>query len=1096
MRRLYVYVLCSILIVSSLFTRVHAAGKNEYITDESVDNTQTLEDDLSGYGMGALPSDMDISDPITTDMNKTVKGVLRSTYLPQSYDARNEGYVTSVKNQGQFGCCWAFASVAAMESSLIKSGLAMEDIDMSELHMIYFMYSQNIDEKGRISGDRNYVSTDGGVTPTTNFTEMANAGGYIDGMGWQAANWVGPCEEDGSDYTTSANNSNYSINSDKCFSSQYHVKNVRFCNFNEDNIAAVKELIYQYGGVAADFYCEQTTVSNGNSQYFNTVNGTRNYYNPNGRNNDPTHAIEVVGWDDSYPKENFKTTPESDGAWLVKNSWGSSSENDGYIWLSYYDVGTGAEAVAYEFEKAEQGENIYQYDGSDISKFRRGYPDSSGYYIALFTADADSTEDVEIIDRVGVGTDANAEYTISVLLNPVIKNGKLESYDECGVTECKTTYAGYYVQELEQEVAVENGKQFAICIKTEPGTMIYASREYINDNRTMGTIENYEEGQYYSGFSLNSLTSPSCSYSIKAFSDSSYTAITGITLSKTSLEMNWGDESSNTADINAILTPENAAPAVTWKSSDSDIVSVEPMNKGKAAKLTAHTDGTCTITASSYDGNIMAQCTVTVHNSLEDDYIVKTKKSGSLYWNIDSKGVLSVWGQGNYGDDCVVESNGSGEVTYGPGWLDYADKIVSAKVDVQGITNMKRMFYGCNRLKDITFDGSDTSNVSSMFCMFENCNSLETVDFKNFSTTGCYDMGGMFVYCTSLKSIDLSGFSTNKVLSVSSMFFDCDKLERLDISNFDMSNVNEKYVGGFIDYCISLNYLKVPKGMPSGIKLPVRGSYYWENESGNECTQISSGLDKVMVYRKLQKEVHNYGKIVYTWSSDCKTCTATVKCTNSGCNDVITETVNTVGKVTKAATYTSKGETTYTAIFNSAIFSTQTKTIADIDVLTVPPTPTEDTPSPEQPADKKVEIKGTSVAKSAYKNDTTITEVKIGNKTKTIGNNAFAGCSNLSKVTIGSKVSTIGAGAFMNCTSLKSITIPSKVKKIGNNAFKGCKNLKTITIKSKKLTNKTVSKNAFKGISNKTVIKVPKSKKKAYTKLFRKKGLSKKVKIK
>ena len=52
------------------------------------------------------------------------------------------------------------------------------------------------------------------------------------------------------------------------------------------------------------------------------------------------------------------------------------------------------------------------------------------------------------------------------------------------------------------------------------------------------------------------------------------------------------------------------------------------------------------------------------------------------------------------------------------------------------------------------------------------------------------------------------------------------------------------------------------------------------------------------------------------------------------------------------------------------------------------------------------------------------------------------------------------------------------------------------TIKSKKLTNKNVAKKAFSGVGNKVVIKVPKAKKKAYTTLFRKKGLSKKVKIK
>ncbi len=67
--------------------------------------------------------------------------------------------------------------------------------------------------------------------------------------------------------------------------------------------------------------------------------------------------------------------------------------------------------------------------------------------------------------------------------------------------------------------------------------------------------------------------------------------------------------------------------------------------------------------------------------------------------------------------------------------------------------------------------------------------------------------------------------------------------------------------------------------------------------------------------------------------------------------------------------------------------------------------------------------------------------------------------------------------------------------KIGNNAFKGCDSLKLVTINSKNLKSKNISKKAFKGIGNSTTIKVPKKKLKAYKKLFRSKGLSKKVKV-
>ncbi|MBE5923772.1 MAG: leucine-rich repeat domain-containing protein [Lachnospiraceae bacterium] len=116
-------------------------------------------------------------------------------------------------------------------------------------------------------------------------------------------------------------------------------------------------------------------------------------------------------------------------------------------------------------------------------------------------------------------------------------------------------------------------------------------------------------------------------------------------------------------------------------------------------------------------------------------------------------------------------------------------------------------------------------------------------------------------------------------------------------------------------------------------------------------------------------------------------------------------------------------------------------------------------------------------------------------KVTSIEDNAFKGNTKLTSVTISANVEEIGNNAFSGCSSLKSVTLPAKVSKIGNNAFKGCKKLKTLTIKSTKLTSKTISKSAFKGITNKTTIKVPKKMKKTYTKLFRKKGLNKKVKV-
>lgn len=113
-----------------------------------------------------------------------------------------------------------------------------------------------------------------------------------------------------------------------------------------------------------------------------------------------------------------------------------------------------------------------------------------------------------------------------------------------------------------------------------------------------------------------------------------------------------------------------------------------------------------------------------------------------------------------------------------------------------------------------------------------------------------------------------------------------------------------------------------------------------------------------------------------------------------------------------------------------------------------------------------------------------------------ISSNAFSGCKKLRSISIGRNISSIGNRAFYSCKGVSKIIIPVKVVKIGKHAFANCKKLKRIIIKSTKLTNKSVGIKAFKGIYKKTIVKVPKKKKKMYKKLLVAKGMPKKIVIK
>jgi hypothetical protein len=93
------------------------------------------------------------------------------------------------------------------------------------------------------------------------------------------------------------------------------------------------------------------------------------------------------------------------------------------------------------------------------------------------------------------------------------------------------------------------------------------------------------------------------------------------------------------------------------------------------------------------------------------------------------------------------------------------------------------------------------------------------------------------------------------------------------------------------------------------------------------------------------------------------------------------------------------------------------------------------------------------------------------------------------------KVTSIAANALKNNKKVTKVTVGKNVTTIGKYAFYGCSKLKSITLSTVKLSTKTVGTKAFSGVYAKVKVKVPKSKKKTYLTLLRKKGMSTKASV-
>ena len=566
-----------------------------------------LAEETEQKNYGYIPYTGPLEDPVLSHGEE-----VRAASYPSKLDPRTDGKVTSVKNQYKTGSCWAHATMAASESSLLKSGMAADSIDLSEFQLAYFYYAKPFDALGNISDD--LMS----ITPDTVASKLNFGGNAVVAM-WQLASWGGPVAESAapSITATSHTDTTTTLAASLRNTSLYHLKEGKVVEFKQENKEAIKELIMQYGGVTASYYCDQS--------WEKVVGNTVTYYCPN--TSSTNHAIEIVGWDDTYPVANFMKaasgkTASCPGAWLCKNSWGTGgTRGDGYFWMSYDMPDLGADCVALSYEDTAKYQNIYQYDGCN---YTGSISEENGYVMNVYTAKGNSGG-MEQLDAVGIGTGANGTYHIQVYVNPVWEKDPywddykdITAYDyKSDITDFSSVYQGYYSVPLKEPVYIKDGDTFAVVVNWDDEKSFACTRskayQTTSDNITVSAADTRSEGQsYYSGDGKRWKDYyETCTFRIKAFTNPVKKTETNVTvtmpLSECKLICYDSDEMENESkQLTATMTPADAVGGLHYKSSDIKVATVSD-----TGLVTAVGPGECEITAFCLNGS-SASCKVTV----------------------------------------------------------------------------------------------------------------------------------------------------------------------------------------------------------------------------------------------------------------------------------------------------------------------------------------------------------------------------------------------------------------------------------------------------------------------------------------------------
>jgi C1A family cysteine protease len=481
-------------------SEVYADSTHDGMISQSEDNARDRMERVRKMGSNATAP---------TSSYGLRKSVASGKGLPSKFDLRDKGLVTPVKDQSPWGTCWSFGDTAAAEAAVLSDLGETYDssgLDLSELHLAWFAFDpvkkgtdgstsqkgEGIYYDGEFTGHNAWYKLDEGGDPFFGSLVYAQGTGPVFESTAPYRNTTGKIKsEDGITYYSDSDPWNVPENlrfrqcaalTDCSILPSFVKRNnvgIPTGEYSESALNAMKSEIYNGKPLSACCYSENVTSDQNELDYLNVSN-----YSMYTCDNIPSnHVVTIVGWDDDYSRDNFLSgrsesgrsrRPPKDGAWIVKNSWGSKDSEypanydwgtggSGYFYISYYDKSlddcTSLDFETNSGEKSTYG-HVNQYDYMpDLEMFDMKFrsPASSANVFKART-----NEKVTSVSAL-------TSYTGSRLSIKVYRLKKKYSSPADGKLVAslsrKVPYSGYHRFDLPKAVKIKKGRSFSVVVK-------------------------------------------------------------------------------------------------------------------------------------------------------------------------------------------------------------------------------------------------------------------------------------------------------------------------------------------------------------------------------------------------------------------------------------------------------------------------------------------------------------------------------------------------------------------------------------------------------------------------------------------------------